>query len=133
MKGLNTMKKRVVTLFLLLAMILCVSASAAARWNQTAAVNPGLSVNNKTVGCSLVVIPDDNSSQVNITVKVYSPSGTLLGNWTAPSSKGYTTFYETYTSNSTLPSGTYKMTYSVTVSGNGATDYINDYVTYYKS
>lgn len=127
------MRKRIPAAALLLVMLLSVSASAISpRWDSSAYCRPDLTVSSKSATCSLYVKTASSDHEIVATVEL-TRDGDFLASWNyVRGSSGMLDFSETYSRSYTLPTGTYRMSYTVEISGSGGTDTIQDYVEFEK-
>lgn len=127
------MRKRIPAAVLLLALLLSVSASAISpRWDSGAFCDPSLTVGSKSATCQLYVEAASSDHEISATVEL-TRDGDFLASWNyVRGSGGVLDFSETYSKSNTLPTGTYRMSYTVEISGSGGTDTIQDYVEFEK-
>lgn len=127
------MCRRIPAAVLLLAMLLSVSASAVApRWDSNARCSPNLTVSSKSATCWLYVETANTNDDIVAHIEL-TRDGDFLASWNyVRGSNGVLDFSETYSRSYTLPTGTYRMSYTVEVSGSGGTDTMEDYVEFEK-
>lgn len=127
------MRRRIPAAVLLLTLLLYVGASAASpRWNSGARCSPGLTVNSKSAACQLYVEAASSDHEIVATVEL-TRDGDFLASWNyVRGSGGILDFSKTYSRANTLPAGTYRMSYTVEISGSSGTDTIVDYVEFEK-
>lgn len=105
------MKKRIVSLTLIVIMLLSISAQATA--HRTAIVSPILDFNGKTANCYVEVVADSATDKIEITASLWR--GTVcLETWTK---SGYEYLYLNETKSVTLGGVDYKLTADVTING----------------
>ncbi|MBT9685622.1 hypothetical protein [Pseudoflavonifractor sp. MCC625] len=122
------MIKRVCSLALALMMLCSAGALAAEeRWDSRAKVYPDLFRSGSTLTCELDVNAMDTSDKIsaNISLAKQRPNGSweVLDYWTGEEGTGALNFRETYTS-SEVTSGTYRLSYTVTVTSSKGSDVI---------
>lgn len=122
------MLKRALTLFLTLMLLGSVGAMAAApRWDSGARVRPTLSRSGNTLTCEVNVSAVGASDRItaDISVEKQRASGgwEVLDYWTGKAGTGKLYFEETYTG-SKVTSGTYRVSYTVTVTSSKGSDVI---------
>lgn len=104
------MRKRVLALSLILALVLGITAQAAETW--TLRTEPSISFSGTTATCKATARSDKISDSISLTVELWQGS-TCLKTWTA-SGKGSVTLSKS----ATVEKGkTYKLTADVTVNG----------------
>lgn len=108
-------------------------ASASARWDENKGCDVGFTISATTAYCSLAVYGDHNTDRITGSVQIVrinsDGSRTGVKAWNNLSGTGTLVFGESYTSSLLVPSGTYRMYYSVDVAG---VDSVSDYVEYVK-
>lgn len=87
------MRKRVLALTLVLALVLGISAQAAQ--TRSYQISPSLTFTGTTANCAVVVYGEDNNDAISITAKLYQ-GGTLLKTW-KESGTGYVKLSESTT------------------------------------
>lgn len=127
------MRKRIPAAVLLLVLLLSVSASAISpRWDSNARCSPDLTVGSKSAICQLYVEAASSDHEIVATVEL-TRDGAFLSSWNyVRGSDGILDFSETYSRASTLPAGTYRMSYTVEITSSSGTDTIEDYVEFEK-
>ncbi|WP_161846914.1 hypothetical protein [Pseudoflavonifractor sp. 524-17] len=127
------MRKRLVSAFVLVVMVLSLgTAHAAPRWNKIWTCNSSFSISGTTASCYLDVTADPGTKiTANIKVVRVNSNGseTPVCSWRNLTGTGSYTFDRTFTSSLLSPSGTYRMYYTVDADG---VDYIDNYVVYKK-
>lgn len=122
------MMKRVCSLALALMMLCSAGALAAeVRWNSEARVYPDLSRSGTSLTCQLQVraqsVTDEISANISLAKQRPNGSWEVLDYWTGEEGTGALNFRETYTS-SEVTSGTYRLSYTVTVTSSKGSDVI---------
>ena len=114
------MKKRVLPLVLVLALMLSVCAGAAtARYAIVDYCAPSLTFSGKQATCKAIVDSSDRAADVDLTMTLYHSSGRYLASWPVTRT-GTTTQYHPITIGET-----YILTLTGTVSGSNGTDQID--------
>lgn len=116
-------RKRIPVLFLALALVLSMAASAAPRYAVTSRCEPKLSITGTTAQCGLRVTAQKGSS-ITGTLTLYRGS-TPIKTWDIDETTSVS-FSDTYT---VTKGYTYKLVADLTVSGTGGTDKVSEYVT----
>lgn len=116
-------RKRIPALFLALALVLGIAASAAPRYAVTIKCEPTLSISGRTATCDLIVRAV-KGADITGTLTLYRGS-TPIKTWDIDETTSVS-FSDTYP----VTSGyTYKLAADLTVSGTGGTDEVYEYVT----
>lgn len=114
------MKKRVLSLTLVLALMLSVCASAATpRYTEVRTCHPRLSFQGASAICKVEVETYGDSVDVSLTMTLYHSSGRLLASWPVTRTGTTTQTYPVTIGES------YTLTVIGTVSGSNGTDNIN--------
>lgn len=104
------MKKRVLPLFLVVVMLLSISAQAGIA--RSPAVQPKLTLNGTSATCSVMAMADHATDEVSVVMKLWQGS-TCLETWT-DSGDGYVYMSES----ATVSTGsTYRLTVTVSING----------------
>lgn len=119
-------KKRTATIFLVLAMVLSIAASAAPspRYNTTSACDPMIKFSGTTATCSFTV-DAYSGTEISATMKLYRVSGSseiLLKTWATQRGTTSLSYSNTY---SVSKGYTYKITVDVAADGPGGYDSIS--------
>ena len=124
------MMKRVCSLALALALMMLCSAGALAaevRWKSGARVYPDLSRSGTSLTCQLQVraqsVTDEISANISLAKQRANGGWEVLDYWTGEEGTGTLNFRETYTS-SEVTGGTYRLSYTVTVTSSKGSDVI---------
>lgn len=116
-------RKRIPALFLALALVLGIAASAAPRYVVTTKCTPRISISETTATCSLSVSALKGAS-ITGTLTLYRGS-TPIKTWDIDETTSVS-FSDTYT---VTKGYTYKLVADLTVSGKGGTDKVREFVT----
>ena len=110
MKGVISLKKRIIPLILLLAMLLSLSAYAASPRVMT--ILPAISFDGTTANCRVSVSADRSTDQISAVIQLWNGS-TRIARWT-DSGTGYLLF----SNSATVSKGkTYELTVDVKING----------------
>ena len=110
MKGVISLKKRIIPLILLLAMLLSLSAYAASPRVMT--ILPAISFDGTTANCRVSVSADRSTDQISAVIHLWNGS-TRIARWT-DSGTGYLLF----SNSATVSKGkTYELTVDVKING----------------
>ena len=115
------MKKRLLSVSLIVMLIFSLSVNAFARWNSTSVCNTTLSFSGTTATCKLVVAAIDSTDKITAKLELKNASGTVIKTWNNISGTGRLNYSATH---SPVSNGTYTLVATVTVKGSNGNDTI---------
>lgn len=123
------MKKRISAIVLVLAMIFSISASAITpRYNNDIDIIPDVSFSGIKATCVLDITTGDSSATITGSMTL-SKGSTTICTWSDLSGKGDPIFSRSCTSTQ-IVTGTYTLSYNLTVKGVNGTDHVKNSVNF---
>lgn len=115
------MKKRLLAVALVVALVFSLNVNAFARWNSTESCEPRLSITGSTATCKLEVETNNSSDKISAKLELKNPSGRVVKTFGGLTGTGYLSYSNTY---SPVSTGTYTLVATVTVTGTNGNDTI---------